>query len=78
MGQDRFSHPALLCIERTYVNVVDIEKVIDEFSSKKELVPSSFSNRFLYQKTLVIYFELCKENELVNSMLSKENLSLNY
>ena len=35
MGQDHLSHLALLCIERAYVNRVDIEKVIDEFSSKK-------------------------------------------
>ena len=35
MGQDRLNHLALLCFERAYVNKVDIEKVIDEFSSKK-------------------------------------------
>ena len=44
----------------------------------KKFFPSSFSNRFLYQKTLVIYFESCKESELVNSMVSKGNLSLTY
>ena len=44
----------------------------------KKFVPSSFFNQFLYQKTLVIYFESCKESELVNSILSKGNLSLTY
>ena len=75
-----FAHLALLCIERAYVNIVDIEKVIDEFSSKKKkkFIPSSFSNRFLYQNMLVIYFESCKESELVNSVLSKGNLNLTY
>ena len=31
MRQDRLSHLTLLCIERAYVNIVDIEKVTDEF-----------------------------------------------
>ena len=35
MGQDCLSHLAILCIERTYVNRLDIEKVSDEFSPKK-------------------------------------------
>ena len=35
MGQDCLSYLALLCIERIYVNRVDIEKVTDEFPSKK-------------------------------------------
>ena len=34
VGQDRLSHLGLLYIERTYVNRVDIEKLIDGFSSK--------------------------------------------
>ena len=34
VGQDRLSHLELLYIERTYVNRVDIEKLIDGFSSK--------------------------------------------
>ena len=33
-GQDRLKQLALLCFERAYVNRVDFEKVIDEFSSK--------------------------------------------
>ena len=33
--QNYLIHLALLCIERTYVNRLDIEKVIDEFSSEK-------------------------------------------
>ena len=44
----------------------------------KKFVPSSFPNQFLYQKSLVIYFESFLKSELVNSMLSKENLSLTY
>ena len=44
----------------------------------KKFVPSSFPNRFLYQKSLVIYFESFLKSELVNSMLSKGNLSLAY
>ena len=35
MGLDHLSHLALLYIERSYDNGVDIEKVIDEFQSKK-------------------------------------------
>ena len=35
MGQDCLIHVALLCIERPYVNRLDIEKVTDEFSPKK-------------------------------------------
>ena len=35
MGQDCFSHLAILCIERAYVNRPDIVKVTDEFSPKK-------------------------------------------
>ena len=77
MGRDRLSHLALLSIEGAYVNRVDIEKVIDEFSLKK-VVPNSFSNRFLDQKTLVIYFESCKKTELVNFTLAKGNLGLSY
>ena len=68
LGDDYPGHLALLCIGRTYVNRVDIEKVINEFSSKK-VVPTSFSNQLLDQKILVIYFE---------SMLIKRNLSLSY
>ena len=52
MGQDRLNHLALLCFECAYVNRLDIEKVIDEFSSKK-VVPSSFSNQFSDKKTLI-------------------------
>ena len=44
----------------------------------KKFVPSSFSNQCLYQKSLMIYFEFCKESELVNSTLSKGSRSLNY
>ena len=77
MEQNRLSHPALFGAERAFVNRVDIEKVIDEFSQKK-LIPSSFSNRFLQQKILVMYFKSCKESELVSSMLFKRNLSLPY
>ena len=65
IGQDRSGHLALLCIERAYVNRVDIGKAIDEFSSKN-VVPSSFSNRLLDQNSLAIYFE---------SMLAQGNLS---
>ena len=43
----------------------------------KKFFPSSVSNRFLYRKTLVIYFESYRESELVDSMLFKGNLSLN-
>ena len=53
MSQDCLNHLAILCIERAYVDRLDTEKVIDEFSSKK-VVPSSFSNQFLDQKTMVI------------------------
>ena len=35
MGQNCFSHLAILCIERAYVNRLDIVKVTDEFSPKK-------------------------------------------
>ena len=35
MGQDCFSHLAILCIERAYVNRLDIVEVTDEFSPKK-------------------------------------------
>ena len=65
IGQDRSGHLALLCVERAYVNRVDIEKAIDKFLSKN-VVPSSFSNRFLDQKSLLIYFK---------SMLAHGNLS---
>ena len=68
MGDDYPGHLALLCIDHTYVNRVDVEKVINEFSSTK-VVPTSFSNQLLDQKILVIYFE---------SMLIKRNLSLSY
>ena len=78
MGQeDCLSHLTLLSIECAYFNRVDIEKLFDKLSSKK-IVPSSFSNQFLDQKTLVIYFESCKKNELVNSMLTKGNLRRSY
>ena len=35
MGQDRLSHLALLSIERAYSNKIDMDKVIDEFASRK-------------------------------------------
>ena len=35
MEQDHLSYLALLCIERAYVNRVDIKKLLDEFSSIK-------------------------------------------
>ena len=35
LGQDCLSHLALLCIGRAYITRLDIEIVIDEFSSKK-------------------------------------------
>ena len=35
MGQDCLSHLAILCIEHANVDGLDIEKVTDEFSSKK-------------------------------------------
>ena len=43
MGQDRLNHLAPLCFERAYVNRVDLEKVIDQFSSEK------FRSKFFFQ-----------------------------
>ena len=54
-----------------------LKKRLMSFHQKK-FVPSSFSNQFLYQTTWVIYFESCKESELVNSTICKGNLSLIY
>ena len=51
--------------------------MIDEYAWN-DVVPSSFSNRFLDQNTLVIHFEPGKKSELVNSLLVKVNLSLSY
>ena len=52
MGQDRLNHPALLGIERAFVNRVDIEKVIDEkeFSSKKSSFQVLFPTDFYTKK----------------------------
>ena len=80
MGQDRLSHLALLYIKGAYVNRVDIEKVIDDFLSKKVRLKFFF---LLYQNTLAIYFESCKESELANSMEiltlhTNKNLNLNH
>ena len=46
MGQDCLSHLALLCTERVYFNRVDIEKVTDEFPSRKNLF------KFFFQRSL--------------------------
>ena len=77
MGQDRLNHLAPLCFERAYVNRVDLEKVIDQFSTRK-VVPNSFSNQFSNQKTLTICFESRKKYELMNSILANGSLSLSY
>ena len=60
MGKGRPNHLALICFEHSYVNRVDIGKVIDEVSSEK-VVQSSFLNQFSDQKTWMIYFESCKK-----------------
>ena len=49
MEQDHLSHQELLCIERAYVDRVDIEKVVDEFLSRKGRF--SFSNQLIYFKS---------------------------
>ena len=46
MGENRLSHLARLCIEHAYVNRVDTEKVIDEFSSQKSLLQVFFPTNF--------------------------------
>ena len=53
------------------------KKLLTSFDQEK-FVPSSFSNRFLYQTTWVNCFESCKESKLVNSVLSKGDLSFTY
>ena len=60
LGKGRPNHLALICFEHSYVNRVDIGKVIDEVSSEK-VVPTSFLNQFSDQKTWMIYFESCKK-----------------
>ena len=35
MGQERLSHLAILSIERGYANLIDINRVIDIFASRK-------------------------------------------
>ena len=54
-----------------------LKKLLTSFHQKK-FVRSSFSNPFLYQTTWVNYFESCKESKLVNSVLSKGDLSFAY
>ena len=71
MGQHRQGHLVLLCIKHPYVNRVDIERVIDEFASKKGR--SKFFFQPNHQITLVIHLEPCKKSELVNSMPTKVN-----
>ena len=51
MGQDRLNRLAPLCLERAYVNRADIQKVTNEFSSKK-VIPSFFSHQFSDRKTM--------------------------
>ena len=46
MGQDCLSHLAILCIERTCVNRLDIEKVTEEFSPKKSRSKFFFQSIF--------------------------------
>ena len=46
MGQDCFSHSALLCIEHVYVKSVDIEKAINEISLKKSSFQGIFPTDF--------------------------------
>ena len=50
MGQDCLSYLALLCIERVYVKRVDIEKVTDEFPSKKIFFKFFFQPIFRQKK----------------------------
>ena len=54
-GQDRLSHLAVLCIKHAYISRLDVEKVIDEFSSKNVhsklffqpvFIPDNLSNLF--------------------------------
>ena len=63
--------------QSSYVNRAGIENLLTSFHQKKFL-PSSFFNRFLYQTTWVNCFESCKESKLVNSVLSKGDLSFAY
>ena len=49
MEHDHLSHQELLCIERAYVDRVDIEKVVDEFLSRKGRF--SFSTQLIYFKS---------------------------
>ena len=52
---------------------------LSSFSASYKNVRSKFFFQPIFiPKTLVIYFESCKESELVNSILSKGNLSLTY
>ena len=48
MGWDRLRHLALLCIEHAYVNRVNIEKRIDEFSSE------NVRSKFFFQPIFIL------------------------
>ena len=61
MGQDRLSHLSLLCIEHDYVNRVDIEKVIDGFSSKKSLFLANFPIDFYTKQCVWFILNLVKK-----------------
>ena len=61
MGQDCLIHVALLCIERPYVNRVDIEKVTDEFSPKKGR--SKFFFQPIVRPKNIGDFKYCKKGE---------------
>ena len=74
MGQDCFSHLAILCIERAYVNRLDIVKVTDEFSPKKGRSKFFFQPIFRPKNTGDLYI-VKKVNEWI-LCLSKGILAL--
>ena len=74
IGQDCLSHIAILCIERAYVNRLDLEKVIDEFSSKKDR--SKFFFQLIFRQKNIGDLNIIKKVNWWILCLSKEILTL--
>ena len=74
IGQDCLSHLAILCIERAYVNRLDLEKVIDEFSSKKGR--SKFFFQLIFRQKNIGDLNIIKKVNWWILCLSKEILTL--